>query len=558
MIMCFNALLASTSLVSALAWLTLAPAQAQTAAALSGQVSSAEEGAMEGVLVSAKKEGSTITTTVVSNDKGQFSFPADRLAPGHYNITIRAAGYSLQGPKTVDIGAGAAATADVKLEKAKNAIGQLSNTEWLLSAPGDDKIKSFLPDCVGCHTLQRIFTSTHDQEEFKAIFTRMGRYAPESVPAHLQLIKSGGARSERPRVPAAMMDAAADYLTSVNLSGSDHEGYSLKRLPRPKGRATHVIVTEYDLARKEAMPHDVIVDTDGHAWYSDFGHQFVGELDPKTGKVTDYALPLLRDDQPRGALDMEFDPDGNIWVGLSYQAGAVKVDRKTKEVKAFPLPAEWANITTQTNMVTPTHMYADNKVWMTDTETHNLYRLDLTTGQWENKGEATTPDGKKISGYGLPTDKYNNVYMFSFGDTRIGTLDGKTNVAQIWSTPTPRSRPRRGRLDDQGKVWFAEYAGNAIGMFDPATQKIQEYKIPTQWSAPYDVAPTKGGAEVWTGSMMSDQVSRLDTKSGAVTEYLLPRTTNIRRVFVQETGPRPVLWVGNNHGAAIVKVEPLD
>jgi virginiamycin B lyase len=558
----FNALLASTSLVSALAWLTFVPAQAQAqaqaGAALSGQVSSAEEGMMEGVLVSAKREGSTITTTVVSSDKGQFSFPADRLAPGHYNITIRAAGYSLSGPKAVDIGAGAAATADIKLEKAKNAIGQLSNTEWLLSAPGDDKIKSFLPDCVGCHSLQRIFTSTHDQDEFKAVFTRMGRYAPESVPSHPQLIKTGGARSERPRVPAAMMDAAADYLTSVNLSGTDHEAFSLKRLPRPTGRATHVIVTEYDLARKEAMPHDVIVDTDGHAWYSDFGHQFVGELDPKTGKVTDYALPLLRDDQPRGALDMEFDPDGNIWVGLSYQAGAVKLDRKTKEIKSYPLPAEWANITTQTNMVTPTHMYVDNKVWMTDTETHNLYRLDLKSGQWENKGEATTPDGKKISGYGLPSDQFNNVYMFSFGDTRIGTTDAKTNATQIWATPTPRSRPRRGRLDDQGRVWFAEYAGNAIGMFDPTTQKIQEYKVPTAWSAPYDVVPTKGATEVWTGSMMSDQVARLDTKSGNVTEYLLPHTTNIRRVFVQETGPHPVLWVGNNHGAAIVKVEPLD
>src|ERR1700726_4500497 len=102
----FNALLASTSLVSALACLATAPAQAQTAAALSGQVSSAEEGAMEGVLVSAKREGSTITTTVVSNDKGQFSFPADRLEPGHYNISIRAAGYDLDGPKTVDVAAG--------------------------------------------------------------------------------------------------------------------------------------------------------------------------------------------------------------------------------------------------------------------------------------------------------------------------------------------------------------------------------------------------------------------------------------------------------------------
>src|SRR6202049_3727035 len=113
----FNALLASTSLVSALAWLTLVPAQAQTAAALSGQVSSAEEGAMEGVLVSAKQEGSTITTTVVSNDKGAFSFPADRLAPGHYNITIRAAGYNLVGPKTIDIAQWPPASADVQLAK---------------------------------------------------------------------------------------------------------------------------------------------------------------------------------------------------------------------------------------------------------------------------------------------------------------------------------------------------------------------------------------------------------------------------------------------------------
>ena len=63
---------------------------------------------MEGVLVSAKKEGSTITTTVVSNDKGQFSFPAGRLEPGHYTITIRAAGYDLAGPKQVDVAAGAA------------------------------------------------------------------------------------------------------------------------------------------------------------------------------------------------------------------------------------------------------------------------------------------------------------------------------------------------------------------------------------------------------------------------------------------------------------------
>ena len=34
--------------------------------------------------------------------------------------------------------------------------------------------------------------------------------------------------------------------------------------------------------------------------------------------------------------------------------------------------------------------------------------------------------------------------------------------------------------------------------------------------------------------------------------------TRKSRVFVVDDGPRPVLWVGNNHGSAIVKVEPQD
>ena len=58
--------------------------------------------------------------------------------------------------------------------------------------------------------------------------------------------------------------------------------------------------------------------------------------------------------------------------------------------------------------------------------------------------------------------------------------------------------------------------------------------------------------------MMNDQVARLDTKTGEIVEYLLPRSTNIRRVFVDDSGPRPAFWAGSNHGASIVKLEPLD
>ena len=93
---------------------------------------------MEGVVVSAKRDGSTITVSVVSDAKGRFSFPAARLEPGHYAIAIRAVGYDLDGPKDVTRPAGRESNADLKLKPAQNLADQLTNAEWLMSMPGTD------------------------------------------------------------------------------------------------------------------------------------------------------------------------------------------------------------------------------------------------------------------------------------------------------------------------------------------------------------------------------------------------------------------------------------
>jgi hypothetical protein len=64
--------------------------------------------------------------------------------------------------------------------------------------------------------------------------------------------------------------------------------------------------------------------------------------------------------------------------------------------------------------------------------------------------------------------------------------------------------------------------------------------------------------EAWTGSMLNDRITRLNTKTGQFTEYLLPRSTNVRRVFVDNSTTPVTFWVGNNHGASIIKLEPLE
>src|SRR5215471_11978611 len=108
-------------------------AQAAPSIALSGQVSSAEEGQMEGVLVSAKKAGSTITITVVSDEQGRYRFPASKLPPGQYGLRIRAVGYDLESAREVTVTSGQTATADLKLVKARDIASELSNSEWLQS-----------------------------------------------------------------------------------------------------------------------------------------------------------------------------------------------------------------------------------------------------------------------------------------------------------------------------------------------------------------------------------------------------------------------------------------
>jgi virginiamycin B lyase len=550
-------LISYASLGCALSGLALAGAQAQGAAALTGHVTSAEEGAMEGVLVSARKDGSTITITVVSDQKGEYSFPADRLDPGHYAIAIRAGGYDLDGPKAVDI-AGGGAKADVKLVKAKNLANQLTNAEWLLSAPGPENVKTQLINCVECHTVQRIFASTHDAAEFKQIFQRMGTYSPGSTPLHPQPLLPGP-RGVRPPIAESQFEPVANWLSSVNVGTSDTRSFELKTLPRPKGASTKVIYTEYDLPRKETQPHDVIVDQDGMVWYSDFSNQFAGVMDPKTGKATDIPIPVLKPEQPKGGLDIEFEPgQKNVWLSLMYQAGVTRIDRATHQVTMYPFPKEWQSPSTQASMVSPQHADVDGKVLSNNQEMHGVYRLDVKSGQFEDLGQSKDLSGKQISAYGMPTDLQNNVYQLEFGGTSIGYRDLKAGTTTIYRTPIAGSRPRRGRVDEQNRLWFAEYGGNAIALFDPKTAAIKEYPLPTKFGEPYDVVPTKDASQVWTGSMVNDRVARLDTKSGEITEYLMPRPTNVRRVFVQETGARPVLWVGSNHGASIVKVEPLD
>jgi streptogramin lyase len=540
-----------------LTFTSLATAEIPASSALTGKVTSQVEGAMEGVIVGAKKAGSTIATWVVTNAQGQYTFPRDRMEPGKYAISVRAVGYEL--PKTTVEVTAQPAQLDLQLSKVTSTSKlamQLSNAELLMSVPGTREQKVMLGNCVTCHTLQRILFSRFNADEMAQVAQRMARHTNNSSPLHPWMRPTEGS----PRPAGAGQVGLGKYLSSINLSASDTFEFPLKTLPRPKGKATQVIYTTYELPRPDASPHDEVFDAQGNLWYSDFNSQFIGKLDPKTGKVAEYPVPQNRLGQiAQGGLQIDIDKEGRIYYGNMSQMQIVRLDPQTGKMETFKAPmAESQMGDAHLTMIDPAFQHVDGKLWINVAfatgEAGGTWHIDLATNTWTRV--TYPPDSPAAQAYDVVADSHNNAYGMHMNNDKMWMTDGKTLKTVWYDFPTKGAGCRRGHIDSQDRLWCGVFHGNALAMFDPKTQKISEWKVPTAWTRPYD-AQFDDKTYAWAAGMDNDLAVRLNTQTGEFTEYLLPHETNVRHVEVQKSGPLSSLWLGDQHGNTLVRVEPL-
>lgn len=548
----FVALLGSAGVVGVLRADT-----APHAAALTGTVSSQAEGPMEGVLVGVKKVGSPIGVWVVSNAQGQYSFPADRIQPGEYAVSIRAVGYKL--PSTsVEIPANDPARLDLQLTKitSVNELAmQLTNDEWRMSVPGTPQEKAGI-GCSTCHTLQRVMFSHFNADQMVTVLQRMATHTNNSSPMHPWVRPADGPTP----APSARMIAQAKYIASINLSAQDTFSFPLKTLPRPTGKGTQVIYTTYDLPRPDAEPHDTAMDADGNVWYSDFTSQYIGKLDPRTGKVTDYQVPLARNGPyAQGGLQIALDKQGRVYYGNMSQMQIVRLDPKTGKMETFKAPVPEDQIgSAHLTMIDPSSQDVDGKLWINvaegTAESGGTWQIDLAHNVWT---KVTYPAGSPSArAYDVVANSDNNMYGMNMGNDKIWMTDGKTLKTTWFDLTLKHAGCRRGHIDAQQRLWCGDFTGDGLGMFDPKTQKITEWPAPTPGMWPYD-AEFDDKTYTWFAGMESDLAVRFNTKTGEFVQYLLPHDTNVRHVDVQKSGALSSLWLGDQHSNLIIHIEPL-
>ncbi len=558
----FGALASTALLALPLAGSHPAMAQNHGPAALTGTVSSPEEGKMEGVVVSAKRPGSTIMVSVSTDAQGQYSFPQDRLAPGAYDITMRAVGYTLK-PTVATIQSGGSTQLDLPLAKAAPDVLalQLSNSELIQSAPGTPAQKMAILRCLDCHGLQRPFFSKDNASEMAFTVERMSAHSSNASPNFPFFNQNASEILSRP--PNKGEAELGAYIASINLSSGETWPYRVQTQHRPTGKSTQAIITTYDLP-DYAAPHDTLLDKAGNVWFSDFQHQRISKLDPKTGQVTHYPVPVSKPGFPTGGIMITMDKDGNVWEGMMGQAQIAKLDQKTGEVSVYLAP-DWNKGDTRVTMIDGLHSNVDGKLW---TKTNGgpdpghgnkLYQFDLATKEFH---EVLPPAGKRdIAAYGLVTDLDNNVYGLDNNPSQrqIWRTSGKTGETTYIDLLAGVGGARRGHIDSQNRLWFSQFHANRYAMYDPKSGKVTAWDVPVPYAGAYDVQ-FDDAKYAWGADMSTDLVQRLDVETGEWSSYLLPTSINTRHIDVQKSSDPNVLssmWTEGQQTGKIVHIEPL-
>ena len=558
---------------------------------LSGATRATNGQPMEGVAVSARAAGATKTTTVFSDEEGDYFFPP--LQRGQYRVWAQAVGFETAWDDVALNGRQGQVT--FALNTIADPAPQLSGSEWLAALPEATKHQRrmkeiFRVNCTLCHSPNLPLQSRFDEQGWLAVIDSMLRLNRNTL----------GVRNAY-STTAFHREELAKYLASVR--GPDSPPLAFKFHPRPMGDAARVVITEWDIPTANEPDglawfngsdwsegvatggdrgnpiHTVEIDNDGNAWLTAHGRAATWgtlvRLNPQTDQVTGFKL-LQPDGSIQGTHSLATDKEGIIWFAATGSLG--RLDPRTEEFQIFVPPS---NMGAGRGVMTILDVDAHGKVWASTG--YGAIRFDPDTTKWRYFQNVTVGDGFNYAPAG---DAEGNGWWTQHNMDRVGKGEpgsGKSFevvmrppwLAEQEDLTTPADRefyesmgalswgginfvpgaqaPRRMGADKNGdSVWVANFFGNNLARIDIDTLETKYYAAPVK-GHPYDVAIDKHH-NAWTNLMADDRVAKLNPETGRWTLYLLPsHGCQPRDIAVDDV--RGEVWVPCRQATRIARLQ---
>jgi streptogramin lyase len=547
-------------------------------ALLSGVIKSSTGAAMGGVTVSAKADGATITTTVLTDERGHYYFPP--LPSGHYRVWAQSLSFSTA-KGAVDLAANR--DHDFTLTPLSgDYFQQLPGDLAMASLPeqsNDDKLlkKIVENNCTGCHQPNFPLQHHFDEAGWSAILDLMKN------------VNVSGVYLGPDHKPQGMIDHYQKDL-AVYLARARGPGSTLKYVmrPRPSGETARVVFKEYDVpleadldvpandpmtdgsdwlngtpSRRGSLVHDAWADLDGNLWFtSNVPNHLtsIGRIDAKSGEVKMFKVPGANG-LAANTHGMTRDPNGTIWFNCNIGRGALcRLDPKSEKIDTFLPPTDMS----PTGGATTVDWDGKGKIWVSAPD--GALRFDPDTETFTQFKSVTykTPNGMGLT-YGAAGDRNGNgwwaemiIDTINKGDIATGKSielrlphvameeDAISDAdrkfyeafnAPDFNAPVPWNQgPRRMGSDKDGNVlWVGDSWGGNLAKIDISTEKTSFVPLPGPGvMQPYHIAVDKKH-NAWLNIWTSDVVLRYDPAANKWTTFDLPtRGTEARYVSLLE------------------------
>jgi streptogramin lyase len=555
-------------------------------ALLAGSIASAAGEKMGGVAVSARAEGSPITTSVYTDEAGAYYFPP--LPDGKYRVWAQAIKFQT-------------AKANVELNKTSRQDfvlqGMAKQEDWIRQLPGDEFLAALpgdTPDdarmkvqvrknCTGCHSASYPLQHRFDEAGWSKVLDLMknvnvyGSYPrPDKTPT--------------PNIEFHQQQLAA-YLARARGPGESSMKFNLR--PRPAGEAARVVFREYDFpieggrtlsndgsdwslgtpSRLNHVPslHDAQMDFDGNVWITFDQPNFeatVARLDTKTGAVKNFKLDDARNFAV-GSHGITRDEKGILWFNTRSNVqrglgGLGRIDPKAEKITVY-LPPRTSSGTAGT-----LDSDLNGGVWVTAPD--GAFRFDTNKETFtEFKSLTYKNERGTATVYGLAADRTGNGWWLLMTQDLVDFSDistGKTGEFKLppdkaaMDTLSPAERkfydtfvppdfntpfawaqaPRRMGADKNGDfVWIGDSFGGNLARVNIKTKETTIVPLPNPESQqPYEVA-VDSGHNVWTNLWSTDAIAKYDPSAGKWTLFDLPtRGTESRYVSLLERPGQPM------------------
>ena len=535
---------------------------------LSGSISSAAGEKLDGVTVSAKAAGATVTTSVFTDAQGNYYFPP--MPAGKYRVWAQTIGYETA-KGDADLAANKKHDITLKpIADAERRFKQLPGNVMLNGLPeetADDlRMKRLVRNnCTGCHTPSYILQHRFDEAGWHAV---------------IELMKNAnvyGTYLGAERKPTGILDfhqkELAAYLARAR--GPGESAMKVKPEPRPSGEAARVVFKEYEvpLDPDSNLPanfvqndgsdwslgtpsvlipgwgvHDAWLDLAGNLWFTcniPNRRTTIGKIDAVTGETKLVKVPASNGlaGQTHG---MTRDPNGIIWFNVNTGRGGLgRLDPKTEQVEVFIPPQGMS----PTGGATTVDYDGKGRIWASSPD--GALRFDPDTGKFTEYKSVTykTANGTGVT-YGAAADRDGNGYWAEMTLDIIGRSDGdagkateiklapvKEELARIpadvksfydsynqpdFNGPMPFAQgPRRMGTDKNDDVlWVGNSWGANLAKINTRTLETTYVPLPGQ-QQPYHVA-VDTHHNAWTNLWGADRVMRFDPKTSTWTAFDLP------------------------------------